>query len=287
MRTTRCSSYALSTLLILFLVAPCLKSRASERDIIHPLCFEPFASLGKTSHSPGKKTIKLNDCLNKYIKYPFKKPAPWQAVFEKNDQPKDNSEADLPTYSSYQLIGEMENRQVLMSYSAAYGGSGTFSHAFLVDGISLQNQVPDKNTLTQTLYIEGGDRCFGSIEHLSIISPQRFEIRRKVTPSALIGFGMEADYAQRVTKGLPDCALCCIGSLVEQVDMKGNRELMNIILLPRELRETDTAQERCLNRLTKADTHTDIFTKENLKTLQQNYIDECLGDMTPSLKDLL
>ncbi|WP_448218848.1 hypothetical protein [Endozoicomonas sp. 2B-B] len=286
MRTTRYSSYALSTLFILFLATLCLKSQAGERDIIHPLCFEPFANLEAGSQSSGKKTIDLNDCMNKYLSYPFKQPTPWQAVFEKNDQPEYNSETGLPTYSSYTLIGQMENQQVLMSYSVSYGGSGTFSHAFLVEGISLQKQVPNNTTLTQTLLVEGGDRCFGSIEHLSIISPQKFEIRRKVTPSALVGYGMKADYAQRMTKGLPDCALCCIGSLVEQVDMKGNRELVNVILLPRELRETATKQERCLNRLTKADIHTDIFTKEDFVTLQQNYIKECPDYDTPSLKGL-
>ena len=281
MRITRCPSSSLSMrnpllwLFILFLgILP--ESQAKERDIIHPLCFEPFASLEKATQSSGQKTINLDSCLNKYIKYPFKEPAPWQAVFEKNDQPKDNSETGLPTYSSYKLIGQMENQQVLMSYSANYGGSGIFSHAFLVEGISLEKQVPNTNILTQTLFVEGGDRCFGSIEQLSIISPQKFEIRRKITPSALVGYGMNANYAQKVTKGLSDCALCCVGSFVEQVDTKGNRELVNVILLPREMRETDTEQERCLNRLTKADTHTDIFTKESLKTLQQDYIDQCL-----------
>ncbi len=259
--------------------------QAKERDIIHPLCFEPFASLGKSAQSSNQKTINLDDCLNKYIKYPFKEPAPWQAVFKKNDQPKDNSETGLPTYAGYKLIGQMENQQVLMSYVASYGGSGTFSHAFLVDGISLQKQVPNNNKLTQTLFVEGGDRCFGSIEQLSIISPQKFEVRRKITASALIGYGMDASYAEKVTKGLSDCALCCIGSYVEQVDTKGNKELVSILLYPREKRETDTEQERCLNRLTKADTHTDIITKENLKTLQQDYIDQCLGDIIPSVQE--
>ncbi|KEQ18266.1 hypothetical protein [Endozoicomonas numazuensis] len=285
MRITRCSSDAFSSvfarnsylwlfILTLGILSP--ESQAREKDIIHPLCFEPFASLEKATQSSGKKTINLDDCLNKYIKYPFKEPAPWQALFEKNDQPKDNNEIDLPTLSSYKFIGQMENQQVLMSYSANYGGSGTFSHAFLVDGISLQKQVPNNNTLTQTLFVEGGDRCFGSIEQLSIVSPQMFKVRRKMTPRALVGYGMGADYAERVTKGLSDCALCCIGSYEEQVDLKGNKELVNVILLPREMRETDTEQERCLNRLTKADTHTDIISKENLKTLQQNYIDRCL-----------
>lgn len=86
MRTTRCSSTFVT--LFILLGSLCLKSQANEREIIHPLCFEPFTGLGKTSQSSGNKTINLNNCQNKYIKYPFKQPTAWQAVFEKMINPK-------------------------------------------------------------------------------------------------------------------------------------------------------------------------------------------------------
>jgi hypothetical protein len=185
--------------------------------------FQRLASSGSWRQRKAGKPDDESDCLNKYIKYPFKQPTDWQAVFESNNQPKSNNESGLPDFARYKLIGQMENQQVLMSYSANYGGSGTFSHAFLVQGISLEKQVPNKKTLTQTLAIEGGDRCFGSIEKLSIISPSHFEVRRKLTPAALVSFGKEAQYSLKINKGLSDCALCCIGSYVEKIDTTGEK----------------------------------------------------------------
>lgn len=260
----------------LTLMLSALSSLALAGETIHPLCFEPFTDLKK---SGGKSpVVNLASCQQEYIKYPFDQVTPWQSLFNKRKPGESNKAIDLPERAEYQIIGQMQDQQTLVSYKVNYGGSGTFTHAFLVKGISLSPKKAHDKQLEKVLDIEGGDRCFGSIEQLSIISPDHFEIRRNITPSALISYGSDASASIKITKGLSDCALCCIGHFTERVNLKGEKELTGVTLLPRELRTTDTPQERCLNRLTKADTHTIQLSKEALKELQSNYVSQCIEE---------
>lgn len=237
---------------------------------INPLCLDRLLSLN-SKFSPGK--IDLDDCQERFSEYVFTQPSPWQAVYKKNDQVKIKNFEELPDYSRYEIIGQMQNNQVLISYTANYSGSGTFNHAYLVQGISLDNNHDSE--LTQTVAIEGGDRCFGSIEKLSIIAPNQFEVRRKMTVSALISYGLPAEKAAKITKGLPDCALCCIGSFTERVTVTGKRKLTSATLYPKQSRSSDSAKERCLNQLTEADRHTVLLNAEEMKNLQSKFIEEC------------
>ncbi|MRI31636.1 hypothetical protein EOPP23_01335 [Endozoicomonas sp. OPT23] len=250
--------------------SPGSASSAPLSSSINPLCLDRLLSLD-SKMSPGK--IDLDDCQERFAEYSFSQNTPWQATYEKNNQVKTKNFEELPDYAQYEIIGQMQNSQVLLSYSANYGGSGTFNHAYLVQGLSLDNNHDSE--LTQTLAIEGGDRCFGSIEKLDIIAPGTFEIRRRTTASALIGYGLSAEKAAKVTKGLSDCALCCIGNYTERATLKGKRELTSVTLFPKQSRSSDSAKDRCLNQLTMADSHTVLMTKENLKELQEKFIREC------------
>ena len=273
----------INPLILPFLLLLACASQASSNSVVaddtagnsravsvNPLCLDRLLSLDSKA-SPGK--IDLDDCQERFAKYTFAQPTPWQAIYKKNDQVKTLNFEEFPDHARYEIIGQMQNNQVLLSYAANYGGSGTFTHAYLVRGISLDNN--HESELTQMLAIEGGDRCFGSIEKLDIVAPDTFEIRRKMTTAALVGYGMPAVKAAKNVKGLPDCALCCIGSYTERVTTKGKSELTSVTLYPRQLRSSSSAKERCLNTLTRADTHTVVLSAEKLKELQNQFLEQC------------
>ena len=243
---------------------------------IHPLCIEKMEPL-HSSASENAASVDLESCTDKYQKYPFTKKGKWQAVWNRNEMKAQPVGESLPVYSSYNLIGELENSQVLLHQVVNYGGSGTFTNAMLIKGISLADSRPHSSSLEVTGSIPGGDRCMGGINELSITSPDTVLVSRKITTAELVRYGQNKANAHTVSAGLPDCAICCIGTAQESWSLSGKYELTGISLAPRERSNGESRKTKCLYDLLRGEDDVRLeLTKSELVALQQEYISQCL-----------
>ncbi|MCL6268444.1 hypothetical protein M3P05_00575 [Sansalvadorimonas sp. 2012CJ34-2] len=253
----------------------CLPALAAAVDI-HPLCIEEMIPL----HSPASEksaSVDLKACSEKYKSYPFSKEGHWQAVWSKSQMKEEPEDESIPVYSSYSLIGGMENNQVLLQQVVNYGGSGTFTFAMLVEGISLSQNQQHAKTLKMRNSFPGGDRCLGGIHDLTITSPNSVTVSRNITTAELMRYGQSKKAAQSISAGLPDCAICCIGTAQENWTLDGKTKLVSVSLAPRERSNGESRKTKCLYDLLRGEDDVRLeLTKEDLASLQQEYINQCL-----------
>ena len=240
---------------------------ATGANPVHPLCFEPFTDLSGES---SRKSIDLPACQKQYADQPYTQKTPWQGSFEAAEA----VSIETPDFAQYEIIGQLQDQQVLVNYKANYGGTGVFSYGFLIEGLSL-DKSPNQKNLTHSLTLGSGDRCSGGIEGMAVIAPDKVAVSQSITPAALINLGREKP-EPGIEEGLADCAICCVGSYTRHVDLQGKSELVEVSLNTRTLATFDSPQVKCLNRLLGADNNTIQLFPKALEELQATYREQCV-----------
>ncbi len=260
-----------------FLALTLLWSVQAFGQDIHPLCMEKLAPF----HAPATNkpsVVDIPSCSALYKDLPFSKNGSWQAVWNSqllNSLPEDEN---LPSYVAYNIVGGMNGDQILVQQVVNYGGSRTFSSVMLLKGLPLKQHAKPK-LIEQTLSIPGGDRCLGGIEDVAIYNPDTIIIHRRLTPAELMRYGQK-DNRKNQSTGLPDCAICCLGTAQEQWNLameSKEPKLISVTIAPRERSNSDSQTTRCLYGLLGTADNTRInLTAEELTSLQQNYWKQCI-----------
>lgn len=274
MRITRFYSAAL-----LFFLTP-----AALADTLHPLCLDSFAELGKNSIMTS---LDLRACQKKYEHLHVEQKSPWLVSFNAASRVTDSEEDILPAFAAYNIIGQMENEQVLVNYAVNYGGSGTFTFGFLFKGLDLDNypRLDDalagkkrSANLELVQRFNGGDRCLGGITDMRIEAPDKISITRNMTPYELVVLGINKKKQEKSYGDLPDCALCCIGESTEIIDLNGQSELIEIRLNGSRMEQGKdrSKQQTCLSGLVSAEGKNLVLSRKELENLQANYVKKCM-----------
>ena len=267
-----------------------LLSSTAMAGALNPLCLDRFAELEKGSSARTMTAQDLQACQKKYAHLTVDQKSPWQASFSAASTTTDSSaEATemLPAFAAYNLIGQMENRQVLISYTVNYGGSGTFSFGFLFKGLELDSfpvlddaLVGKKRSasLERVQSFTGGDRCFGGITDMRMEAPDKVIVTRNMTPYELVILRTPGKQREKNQGDLPDCAQCCIGTFTEIIDLNGQSELLEVQLAGSLLEQfkDHSKQQACLTGLIDAGSKNLILNRKQLKDLQASYSAQCL-----------
>lgn len=295
MKTTlRSSSASITLTLIIFSF---LSPRFLTAGSLHPLCLDPLVE--QSSSDSTLTSLDLRACQKRYSHLVFDQKNPWSASFSAADQVPDGfltkkaEEAeDLPSFAAYNVIGQLENQQILIHYVVDYGGSGTFTYGFLLKGMDLDDFTHLDETLATkkrstnlqlTKRFEGGDRCFGGITHMGIESPDKVSITRNITSYDLLGLGVPKDQQAKNHGDLPGCARCCVGQYTEIIQLDGASGLQDVRLSGARLERNNTQSEQleCLAGLVDAKSHNVILNRKELQDLQQNYAKQCAEPTKP------
>ncbi|MGI9275101.1 MAG: hypothetical protein ACR2PT_09700 [Endozoicomonas sp.] len=240
---------------------------------VHPLCFEPFTNL---SSENAQKSINLTACQKQHADQPFTQKTPWQGTFEAAE----TASIETPKLAQYDIIGQLQDQMVLVNYKAKYGGTGTFSYGFLLEGLSLDSR-PHSKQLSHRLSLGGGDRCFEGIEEMAVIAPDKVAITQAITPAPLVNLGRDKPKPE-LEEGLPGCAICCVGSYTRHVDLQGKSELAELTINTKTLATYDSPQTKCLNRLLGANNNTVKLDPKTLEALQTSYQEQCVSEKNAS-----
>ena len=245
----------------------------AEQFIIHPLCINDLVQQQEEqNHIP--QSLNLEKCQLKYQSISFDQGTPWSASWSQNQNINLPDQEPLPAFSSYKIIGDMESHQMLVHYTVNYGGSGTFSYALLLEGVpSPDNPYPSKLTLQRVL--TSGDRCFGGIDSLLISGPDTALVTTNITPAALIAYNQNKNR----DSNLPDCALCCMGTISEQYSLDGKVHLKQVTLFPPNINSFNSAEQQCLYQLIpELEKNRIELNHEELAALQSQYWQNCISD---------
>ncbi len=244
---------------------------------MHPLCISELVQMHSGSQPAS---INLSACQKKYNGLSFTAESPWEASWSADQNSEGHINEDLPVFSAYKIAGGLDDDQVLLTHIANYGGSGTFTNAVIVKGLTLNLSGKMPSTLEVVEVFAGGDRCFGGIDDLLIQTPNRFIITRRITPAELINFG-QGEKTPSTT--LPDCALCCIGTISESYSLTGSSHLNRVTIFPQasfpRIPEGDSgAVSRCLYQLLPDINHRMELNKEELEALHMQFKRQCLNN---------
>lgn len=268
----------LSLSLILF-------SAVCHAEMLHPLCLEPFVELQESEAT--LTSLDLRACQKKHAHLSLQHKTPWQVSFSASEQDISLATDAMPAYARYEIIGQMEDKSVLVNYAINYGGSGTFSMGFLVKGLDTDHWpefdkalATDKRSSNLELVktIDGGDRCFGSIEQMVITSPATLQVTRRITPFQLVTLHAEKEPESLNTSDLPDCALCCVGQYTESISLGGQKEVVSIEINGEHLgkNNSQSRQQQCLYKLSGAGSHRQVLNTKQLEELQKNFFQICV-----------
>ena len=268
-----------------------LLSDTAIAEALHPICLDRFAEIERGSSIHTMTSLDLRACQKKYAHLTVDQKSPWQASFTASSTTMDKSEEErerLPAFAAYNLIGQMENQQVLASYAVNYGGSGTFTFGFLFKGLDLDSfpilddALAGKKrsaNLERIRTISGGDRCSGGITNMRIEAPDKISVTRSMTPYELVKLRIPEKQQANSYGALPDCAICCIGEFTEIIDLNGSQpELREVQLTGSLLEEAKdpSKQQACLAGLINAGSNNVILNRKQLKDLQASYAAQCL-----------
>ena len=147
------------------------------------------------------------------------------------------------------------------------------SNVLLVRG--LQPEISPQTQIMRDQEITGGDRCFGGIHKVSILSPETIEIERNLTTDALLNLDKDTE---QLIDGVSACAICCIGVVREQHTLGKAPEIMNVELSHHFQPNDSSYRQGCFNKLTgKVSPENPL--KINLpavKDLQQRFQKDCI-----------
>lgn len=273
-----------------------LFSNTVAAGALHPLCLDRFTEPEKGSSTNIRTStstmtsLDLRACQKKYAHLNFDQKSPWLASFNATSTSTETSQEEsetLPVFAAYNIIGQMENEQVLVNYAVSYGGSGTFSFGFLFKGLSLDT-FPDLDdalagkkrsaNLELIKSFSGGDRCFGGITDMRIEAPDKVSVTRNMTPYELVTLRVPPEKQRTKSYGdLPDCARCCIGEFTEFIDLNGQSELLEVRLTGARLEQDEdrSEQQACLAGLIDAGNKNLILNRKQLEDLQLSYTTNC------------
>ena len=243
---------------------------AQGTEMLHPVCMERLLSEPEASaDSQAAVEHDLTECLNSSKSLPFEKLSEYYARF---NLPEDNKDKSLPVFVEYKIIGSLTNHQTLVQITSNYGGTMIFSGGLVIT----DNKSGKQRKVTVQQEISGGDRCFGGIEKLSITAPDTIEVSRRITTAELLQLNTQSDDP---VDGVAGCAICCIGTATEQIQL-GHPPRLRRIQLNRTLSPTQYSKHQgCFNELTGSlsEQHPLVMNAEQLQLIQQHFTKDCLS----------
>ena len=261
-----------------------LFSQTAFAGPLHPLCLNAFTDNAVDDNVIT--SLELRACQKQYSHLSFDQKGPWVASYTTTDEQSFQENPERPTYAAYSIIGQMKNEQVLVNYDVSYGGSGTFTFVFLLKGLDLDS-FPEADealagkqrsaNLELVQRFNGGDRCFRGITDVRIEAPDLISLKRNMTSFGLVTLGLDKHQQQKSYGDLPDCAVCCVGSYTERIDLNGHTELQELTLNGSLLNNGKrfSKQQTCLAELAEAGQHRLALSPNDLKALQARYAEHC------------
>ncbi len=133
-----------------------------------------------------------------------------------------------PSYFGSAPVGALgDGREVRQVYHWT-GGTGRFTHL-----ITLRREIDPAAReiwLTARHLGPGGDRCNGGIVEATVTGPETIALTTHATPFGLVAAGYGAAGAaggdpwdEPVMRALPDCAVCCVGTVASEFDVASGR----------------------------------------------------------------
>ena len=235
---------------------------------VHPLC---IYTLVEQREQKSDKVIDLEACQKTFKHYPVTAEGHWKAEYQ---QLQATTAGNLPVYVSYQAAGVMLDDQMLVNYTVNYGGSGTFTSALLIKGFPTSETAQKNRELKITRIFPGGDRCHGGIQKLFVSSPDTFLVTRGMTAAELIRY--DHDNSEAASK-LPDCAICCVGSITESTHLHGRTTFVNVRFASLQ-GLSSTAGTACLNRFLSRTAGIEgdvLLNRQQVSELQGKFVKEC------------
>lgn len=240
--------------------------------MVHPICMDRLqSSLEEPANSNEPFTLDLEECQKKYQEIPYVRESDYSAFYVRPDS-SGPEHSRLPAAVSYKIIGQLKDHQSVVEIKSNYGDSVLQSNVVLISGLLPENN-PDSRII-RNQEITGGDRCFGGIEKVSIVSPDTLEIERKITTEEFLN--LTHDTYQPV-KGVFACPTCCIGLVREQYTL-GKKSMILTVELNQQLHPNDRAvRQGCFNRLTGkvSEEHVLRINHLRLKDVQRRFLLEC------------
>ena len=176
----------------------------TEYGVIAPICFNEFTDM---SGARATLNLKTNPCIR--YKQPYNEYALKNGLIGydlKTDEP-----SMKPPAIFYRYIGKLSaNNQSDYVFLISWSGGGTGSFTQLMT-MTLKHHV-----LSVKRTIATGDRCNGGVKEASIRDNHLF-FNVNMTPHTLYTLNNNA-IKQDDQAWLPDCAICCVGTLNYQDD---------------------------------------------------------------------
>ena len=254
------------------LTSAILSASALYADMLHPVCMDRLLS-GPENPAHRKQMPPeehdLTECQNSTKPLKFEKLSQYHARFK---LPEDNRDNSLPYFVEYKVIGLMTGQQALVQITSNYGGTMTLSGGLIIS----DDNSGERRKVTVHQEIVGGDRCFGGIEKLSIIAPDKVEIQRRITTDTLLNLDNQQNTP---VEGVAGCAICCIGLSTEQLQTGQPAELHKVHL-NRTIPSTKVARHQgCFNELTGSlsEQRPLEMNRQQLENFQKSFKRQCLS----------
>lgn len=116
------------------------------------------------------------------------------------------------------------------------GGSGVFTNV-----VALSEPAPGE--LAAKIIVPGGDRCLGGISGVRIVG-RTIEVTSKITAADFVSLG-NAEPSERLTSGLPGCAICCMAELRHRYDPATKRTTLLSATITDSSTEPESDVEKC------------------------------------------
>ena len=262
-----------NTLLLVTGLGLFMGSQLLAADMVHPICMDRLqSSMVEPANSSEPLTLDLEACQKKNQPIPFTRNSDFSASFSRGNI--DNFDSTkLPSLVEYNIIGQLKDHQSVVSISSNYGGTMIQSNVLLVRG--LQPDISPQAQLMRNQEITGGDRCFGGIHKVSILSPETIEIERNLTTDGLLNLDKNKE---QFIDGVSACAICCVGVVREQHTLGKAPEIINVELSHQTQSNDTLYRQGCFNKLTGK------FSPENplkinlpaVKDIQQRFQKDCI-----------
>lgn len=190
--------------------------RTAEPGFIHPICLEVALGSDMLENVPPPAPIALDACNRGNRHRPI---AVTETGYLIAPDARDGYEGSF----SYEIAGTLDGGRRVAVAVFWGGGSGTFTNVVVLS-------EPKPGELAAKVVVPGGDRCFGGIDDVKIVGPDAIEVASKTTAADFVGLHDGAP--ERLTSGLPSCAICCMATIHERHDLaKGDATLVSATIL--------------------------------------------------------
>lgn len=237
--------------------------KAQAAYTVHPLCVEKVVGMLDFRFQAGEAEFAVAPCNRGFRRQKVEaRSSGWLFA----DDP--TTEAPWKGYFGYRVVGALNAKVSLVEVAWSGGGTGVFSALAFISGWP-QGKSSRGARLTTVGIVQGGDRCQGTLNDATILSPSKVRISWTITPGSFFSAGpsfairetaekryeiVKLDsagraHADRLGSGLPDYPPDCIGNTTIEFDLaNGTARLAEIVVDTSDL-PSGSEHQQCFSRL--------------------------------------